>query len=220
LVKWSKQVTKWQTDEQTFTFDDPATPGVDDGYAYDHWNHYAYVLNNPLRYTDPLRLLEYDTELLQKQIHVHIDDNLSLKRQNELRGRLDSANTNINEHADNLTSKQVRVLRDLKTIDVDLSAKRPFSIESKGAFTLTPGYVDASSRAFLGSAIGHDAFHMEQFKLGGIGNSRGVQAEKGAFVFQLDFGVEIGIAHYESDCLKDLINNPDKLNQYYNSPIK
>lgn len=29
--KWSKQVT----DEQTFTFDDPATPGVDDGYAYD-----------------------------------------------------------------------------------------------------------------------------------------------------------------------------------------
>jgi hypothetical protein len=28
--EWSKQVT----DGQTFTFDDPATPGVDDGYAY------------------------------------------------------------------------------------------------------------------------------------------------------------------------------------------
>ena len=93
-------------------------------------------------------------------------------------------------------------------------------IESKGAFTLTPGYVDSASKAFLGSAIGHDAFHVEQFKLGGVANSRGVQAEKGAFVFQLDFGQKIGLAPYEADYLKDLINDPKKLEQYYNSPIK
>ena len=138
----------------------------------------------------------------------------------KLKGKLDSAIKNINEHEDKLTANQTEVLGNLKTIDVDSSAKRPFSIESKGAFTLTPGYVDASSKAFLGSAIGHDAFHMEQFNLGGIGNSRGVQAGKGAFVFQLDFVVKIGIAPYEADYLKDLIMDPNKLEQYYNSPIK
>ena len=61
---------------------------------------------------------------------------------------------------------------------------------------------------------------MEQFNLGGIANSRGIPAEKGAFVFQLDFGLKIGIAPYEADYLRDLINSPEKLKDYYNSPIR
>ena len=75
-----------------------------------HWNHYAIRLNNPLRYTDPLGLLEYDAELLHKKIHVHIDDNLVLKRQNELKAKLDSAIKNINEHENKLTGQQSNVL--------------------------------------------------------------------------------------------------------------
>jgi RHS repeat-associated protein len=89
-----------------------------------HWNHYAYVLNNPLRYTDPRGLLEYDTTLLDKKIHVYIDDSLSDKRQNELKGKLDSAISNINSNGDKLTKTQVGVLGNLKSIDVDSSAKR------------------------------------------------------------------------------------------------
>lgn len=61
---------------------------------------------------------------------------------------------------------------------------------------------------------------MEEYKIGGIANSRGVQAEKKAFIFQLDFGQNIGIAPYEADYLKDLINDPEKLEQYYSSPVK
>jgi RHS repeat-associated protein len=149
-----------------------------------HWNHYAYVLNNPLRYTDPLGLLEYDTTLLGKKIHVHIDDSLTDKRQNDLKGKVDSAISNINSNSDKLTKAQVGVLGNMKSIDVDSSAARSYSIESRGAFTLTPKFVNDSSKAYLGSAVGHDAFHMQEFNEGGISNSRGMPAEQKAFVFQ------------------------------------
>src|SRR5256885_11701971 len=44
-----------------------------------HWNHYAYALNNPLKYVDPDGLYEYEAELLGKKIKVHIDDSILKK---------------------------------------------------------------------------------------------------------------------------------------------
>jgi hypothetical protein len=61
---------------------------------------------------------------------------------------------------------------------------------------------------------------MQQFIEGGISNSRSVPAEQKAFVFQLDFGLNVGLAPNEAKYLKELISNPEKLKDYYNSPIK
>ena len=61
---------------------------------------------------------------------------------------------------------------------------------------------------------------LQEFKEGGISNSRGIPAEQKAFGFQLDFGLKIGIAPNEADYLKDLISNPEKLKDYVYSPIK
>ena len=85
--------------------------------------------NNPLRYTDPLGLLEYDTKILNKQIHVHIDDNLTEKRQNELKAKLDSAITNVNGNATKLTDSQKAVVGNINSIDVSGAAPRSYVLE-------------------------------------------------------------------------------------------
>lgn len=82
-------------------------------------------------------MLECETTLLGKRVRVQIDDGLSDKRQNQLKAQLDAALKNINGHAGSLTKAQADVLSNPKTIDINSSAKRSYTIESKGAFTLT-----------------------------------------------------------------------------------
>ena len=185
------------------------------------WNHYSYVLNNSLRYTDPLGLLEYDATLLGKKIHIHIDDHLSDQIQNTLKTKLDLAIANINSKEAKLTEAQVGVLANLKSIEVEgRTLRRPYSQLPEGKFFLTSDYINSASKAFLSSAIGHDAYHMLQYKIAGPANSSGVEAERDAFVFQLGSGQKVGISAAEAGYLRALINDPAQLRRYYDSPVR
>jgi RHS repeat-associated protein len=101
------------------------------------WNRYAYVRNNPLRYIDPDRRLDYDTELLGRRIHVHIDDHLSTQRQHQLQGQVNASITAING-GQHLTQREMSIVKNIRSIDVNNSAQRSFVQERTGALTLTP----------------------------------------------------------------------------------
>ena len=163
-----------------------------------------------------MRGVRYEAALLGGNIRVWLAADVSA----EIRSRLDEALLNINAHAGDLESGHGGILGRLKSIRVDAKAKRCFVLERSAALTLTPGYIEACSAAFIGSAIAHDAFHVEQFRAGGVAGSRGVDAEREAFAFQLDFGRRIGIAEYEAEYLRGLIEDPDQLRDYFYSEIR
>jgi len=52
-----------------------------------------------------------------------------------------------------------------------------------------------------------------------VENSRGVEAEREAFLFQLRFGRAIGLDERELAYLENLIADPGQLEAYYDSPI-
>ena len=56
-----------------------------------HWNHYSYALNNPLKYVDPDGLLEYETKLFGKTITIEISDKIDKKTQAAIKKEIDSS---------------------------------------------------------------------------------------------------------------------------------
>ena len=203
-----------------FTTVDPAYTIKENLVDPQRWNKYAYGRNNPLRYVDPDGRLDYSADLLGKSLNVHIDDRLSGQRQQELKSRLDASFGTINRADPSLTQQERNIVGNIKRINVDSEAKRSYVEEKQGAFTLTPDYVDRASDPYLGSAIGHDAFHVELFKLGGTAKSRGAEAEVKATEFQIGFGRKLGLTPGEVQHLELYKTNIERYRSYFESPIK
>ena len=179
-----------------------------------HWNHYSYTLNNPLRYVDPDGLFEYETELLGKKIKVKISDNLKSENGEKLRGNdlkaaqdkiknnIDSAIAKINGGASELTSEQKSAINSMNGIEVRTDRKSPGMDTSSRVFNITQRYAGATVET-LAAAFIHDSYHAYQASKGMP--SYGYDAEKEASKFTVPvlkaiggFSAEI-IANYEYD---------------------
>ena len=179
-------------------------------------NRYAYVHGNALRYVDPFGLLDYDTTVIFGSVHIHVDDSLPLSQQFQLAENLNAAIYDINWSG--VPLNQAIVLMDLTAISVDSSALRSYTNEPTGVFTLTPGYVEASSTPWLASAIAHDAYHVEEYLE--CQQSRGLNAERNAMQFQLAVGQNLGLSNDEISYLQSLIDDVSQLQDYIQSPVR
>jgi hypothetical protein len=143
-----------------------------------HWNHYAYTLNNPLRYTDPTGLLEYETTLLGQKIKVNISDSISKDEQEIIKKKIDGAITLINDNASNITKEQQAIIRNITGINVVENGENNVSRSGidleTGVFTITkmPDIIYSSddknypSSEWVAGIIIHDSFHPDQYKRG------------------------------------------------------
>jgi RHS repeat-associated protein len=131
-----------------------------------HWNRYAYALNNPLKYVDPDGLYEYEAELLGKKIKVHIDDSIIKKDKdalNRIKDNLQKTFDKINAGADKLTKEQKESIGSMKGISVSRSGAIGMN---GGTFQITQRMAENPNVDKLSADIIHDSRHAEQAKRG------------------------------------------------------
>jgi RHS repeat-associated protein len=168
-----------------------------------HWNRYAYSLNNPLRYVDPDGLREYEpVELLGKKIKIKISDNLKSedgktklkgddlkKAQDKIKQNIDNAIAKINSGQTKLSSDQIQAINSMNGIDVRTDV--PYPGMQGSTFQLTQRFSETDSLDTLTAAIIHDSFHADQNRRGV--RSYGIEAEKQASTFALGVFDKVGI---------------------------
>ena len=161
-----------------------------------HWNHYAYALNNPLKYVDPDGLMEYETELLGQKIKVKISDNFKSedgkqklngkalkKAQAKIKQNIDNAIAKINSGRDLLTPDQIGVINSMKAIEVRTDI--PYPGMSGSTFMMTPRYTETGDPETLPAAFIHEAAHAYQIRQGSPTNRMEMEKQASAFTWPI-----------------------------------
>ena len=203
-----------------FTSPDPYDVNIERQYAADerdaneifsnyaaqpqHWNHYAYALNNPLKYVDPEGLLEYETTLLGQKIKVNISDSIDKKEQEIIRKKIDAGIALINKGADKLSKEEQSIIKNVKGITVRDDVTRSGIDLGTGVFTIikTPDLIyskdspDYPSAEWIAGIIIHDSFHPDQNrrKLRFDSGASGAEREREANRFASRCGCKIGLS--------------------------
>jgi len=178
-----------------------------------HWNHYVYALNNPLKYVDPDGWLEYETELLGKKIKVKISDEIGKKEQDAIRKNIDSAIAKINDGADKLTSEQTKAINSMNGIEVGGRFSRSGMDPNRKVFLITERFAKTQDLDWLTGAIIHDSYHADQMRRGE--KYSGLDAERRASAFAADVAERIGL---NSATIKAL--NRDAIEGHPEPPFK
>jgi hypothetical protein len=134
------------------------------------------------------------------------------------REKIEAAIALINSKWAQLTDEEKSILQHIESIEADPEAVRPFVSEDIRKLTLNPDFVRDSSIPWIASSIVHDGYHVIQWKLGGVQNSRGTQAEVPAMRIQLEAGKKLGLTDVEKKRLREFIQNPALLEKYVHTP--
>src|SRR5206468_9050756 len=137
---------------------------------------------------------QYTATILGQKVPVTIIGGTADDR-SAIRGHLDAAIGDINQHASDLSASDVKTIQNVKNITVDDGKRTGIDVKT-GAYNLKPGYVTApgNSTAWLASTIAHDAYHVTQSQRGEVYNRQTaprLEREANAVMFRV--GVWFGL---------------------------
>jgi len=146
---------------------------------------------------------KYTATILGQNVPVSITSGTP-DEQKAIRGRLDAAIDDINQHASQLSDSDIQTIHNVKSITVDDSQRTGIDAKT-GIYNMKSTYVmnQNNNTAWLASTVAHDAYHVTQYQRGEVYNQQTApRLEHEANQFQMRVGATFGLAQYQLDFLK------------------